>query len=411
MARSFWRRPLTAFALALTPLLALSCANSDGAPEPATQAPALSRTVVPSIAADSTPGPLSVSLVKVASGFERPTFVTHAGDGSGRLFVVEKVGTIRTIVGGAANQQPFLDITAMVESDGNEQGLLGLAFHPRFETNGRFFVAFTAARTGANTVMEFQVPAPGGLASPAPVRTLFAIADSRSNHNGGMLAFGPDGHLYISTGDGGGGGDPDKNGQKLSALLGKILRVDVDTGEPYAVPADNPFVGREGARPEVWAYGLRNPWRFSFDRQSGDLWIADVGQNAIEEIDLQPAASMGGENYGWNVMEGSRCFQPANGCEQAALVPPVFEYTHAAGGCSVTGGYVYRGTAIPSLLGRYVFTDYCDEALRTLRREGNRWLAETIGTTAGAVSAFGEDEAGELYVVGDQDGTIYRLGR
>ncbi len=402
---------MTVFALAVAALFALSCSDSRSAPEGAGQTPTASRTVIPSIAADSTPGPLVLKLETVATGFRRPTFVSHAGDGSGRLFVVEKAGTIRTVVGGKASPEPFFDITALVESDGNEQGLLGLAFHPAFKANGKFFVAYTAASSGANTVAEFHVPVAGGAASPTPVRTLFSIADSRSNHNGGMLVFGPDGYLYISTGDGGGGGDPDKNGQKLSALLGKILRVDVDSGAPYSVPPDNPFVGRTDARGEVWAYGLRNPWRFSFDHQTGDLWIADVGQNAIEEIDFQPAASKGGENYGWNIMEGTRCFQPSNGCEQGGLVVPVFEYTHANGGCSVTGGYVYRGKTIPALVGRYLFTDYCDETLRTLRREGSRWIAETVGETNGEVSSFGEDEAGEVYLVGDRDGTIYRLGR
>ncbi len=351
----------------------------------------------------------AVTLKKVAGGFTRPTFVIHAGDGSGRLFVVEKAGTIRAVRDGVVEREPFLDVRAVVGSTGEEEGLLGLAFHPRFEENGRLFVAYTA-KDGANSVAEYRVPAGSTRANPATARVLFSIPDDRANHNGGMLAFGPDGYLYFGTGDGGGAGDTRGNGQSLTALLGKILRVDVDSGTtPYAIPRDNPFVARSGARPEIWAYGLRNPWRFSFDRATGDLWIGDVGQGDWEEVDFQAAASKGGENYGWNVMEASACFKPAAACDRGGKVLPVFEYDHNTGACSVTGGYVYRGGELPALRGAYLFIDYCEGKLLSLRREGSGWRAAVLLETDLSVSSFGEDEAGEVYVVDDAGGGLYRL--
>ena len=368
----------------------------------------------------TTPGPTSsptprppspgvaVKLTKVASGFTRPTFVTNAGDGSGRLFVVEKSGKIRIVAGSNVVAEPFLDITKTVRSSGNEQGLLGLAFHPQFKQNGRLFVAYTA-QNGDNTVAEYRASPDLNRADAASGRVLFGVKDPFPNHNGGMLAFGNDGYLYVSMGDGGSAGDPNGNAQNLDSLLGKLLRIDVNSGEPYGIPKDNPFVGRAGARPEIWAYGLRNPWRFSFDRQTGDMWIADVGQNAIEEVDFQGAQSKGGENYGWRTMEGKNCFKPESNCDQSGLTLPIAQYTHDKG-CSITGGYVYRGKAFPAFQGTYFYTDYCTGNFWSLRRDasGKATVAE-LPKILGSVSSFGEDEAGEVYLVSDSEGTLYQL--
>jgi glucose/arabinose dehydrogenase len=346
----------------------------------------------------------------VADGFSRPTFVTNAGDGSGRLFVLEKQGRIRIIAGGAAVQQPFLDISALVRSSGNEQGLLGLAFHPDYEHNGRFFVAYTA-QDAANTVAEYHVSGDGMKADGGSGRVLFAVPDQFPNHNGGMLAFGPDGYLYISMGDGGSAGDPNGNGQNLNSMLAKVLRIDVDSAtQPYGIPRDNPFASKAGTRPEVWAYGLRNPWRFSFDRATGDMWIADVGQDAYEEVNFAPAGDKGGENYGWNLMEGTHCYKPPSGCNRDGLVLPLLDYGHAGGNCSVTGGYVYRGKAYPSLVGRYLYADYCSGSVWAVTRDATGKAANAkVLDGPGSTSSFGEDESGELYVTNDSGGAVYRV--
>lgn len=354
---------------------------------------------IPTGAASDAP---SISLVPVARGLRQPVFLTHAGDGSGRVFVLERNGAIRILREGQVLPTPFLNVRSLITTSGSEQGLLGLAFHPRYAENGVFFVYYTA-NDGANTVARFRVSADLNVADPGSAETLISIPDSRSNHNGGMLAFGPDGYLYIGTGDGGGAGDPDRNGQNSATLLGKLLRIDVDgvsPERPYAIPLSNPFAGRGGDGGQVWAYGLRNPWRFSFDRATGEVFIADVGQNEYEEIHVQPAESTGGENYGWSVMEGNHCFPASARCNTEGLVPPVAEYSHAGGDCSITGGYVYRGTQSPSLQGAYLFGDFCSGRLWSLRREtSGGWSAALLLDTDHQISSFGEDEAGEVYLL------------
>jgi glucose/arabinose dehydrogenase len=355
------------------------------------------------------PNAFTLEFEQVARGFQTPTLVTYAPDGSGRLFVLEQAGRIRIIQNGQTVREPFLDITRLVRS-GGEQGLLGLAFHPQYAQNGRFFVYYTA-QNADNTIAEYRVTSDPNRAEPNAVQVLVAIPDFASNHNGGMLAFGPDGYLYAGTGDGGGGGDPRSNGQNTDALLGKLLRFDVNGGSPYGIPPDNPFVNG-GGRAEVWAYGLRNPWRFSFDRATGDLWIADVGQNAWEEINLQPAGSPGGLNYGWNTMEGAHCFSPRSGCNQDGLVLPVAEYENSGqrGECSVTGGYVYRGQQHPQMVGAYYYADYCSGRVWALAQDANgAWTPTEIARVDARISSFGEDEAGEVYATGHGDGVIYRL--
>lgn len=353
---------------------------------------------------------LRVRLELIAEGFSRPTHVTSAGDGSDRLFVVEQAGRIWILRDGERLAEPFLDLIPLVGSAGNEQGLLSVAFHPRFEENGQFFVNYTDL-AGDTVVARYTVDARNpDQVDPRSAMTVLTIDQPAPNHNGGLLAFGPDGMLYIGLGDGGAGGDPWGNGQSLETLLGKLLRIDVDSEEPYAVPPDNPFVGQEGARPEIWAYGLRNPWRFAFDRLTGDLYIADVGQNALEEVHVQPAASPGGENYGWDTMEGNACFRAAE-CDQTGLELPVAVYSHSSpeGGCSITGGHVYRGAQFPALTGIYFYTDYCTGNLWALRANGDGWENALIGSIAIRTSSFGEDEAGELYLTDRSGGGLYML--
>jgi glucose/arabinose dehydrogenase len=349
----------------------------------------------------------AIQLKKLIDNLDAPIFLTHAGDASGRMFVVEKKGKIVILRDGAPVEPPFLDISNLITSSGSEQGLLGLAFHPDYVNTGRFFVYYTA-RNGDNTLARYQVSDNPDLADPASATVLFAQPDFAPNHNGGMLAFGPDGYLYVGLGDGGGGGDPQSNGQKRSTLLGKLLRLDISGDEPYAIPADNPWPnGGDEARPEIWAYGLRNPWRFSFDRSTGDLYIADVGQNAYEEIDFQPAGASGGPNYGWSTREGAHCFR-ANECQSNDMIDPIAEYDHDQG-CSVTGGYVYRGAAFTSLQGLYIFGDYCSGIIWSLQRDAaGAWELRKILESHLSISSFGEDEAGELYLV-DLGGDIYQV--
>ena len=347
-----------------------------------------------------------VSLLPVVSGIASPTCIVNAGDGSGRLFVCEQGGTVRVLAGGALLPQPFLDIAARSSCCG-ERGLLSIAFPPGFATSGRLYVNYTD-NAGDTVVSRFLVSADPAVADPDSEQVILRIDQPYSNHNGGQLAFGADGFLYVGMGDGGSGGDPGNRAQNPANLLGKMLRIDVESGAvPYAVPESNPFVALAGYRPEIWALGLRNPWRFTFDRLNGDLWIGDVGQGSLEEIDFQPAASGGGENYGWRIMEGSHCYNPAS-CSAAGLVLPVAEYDHGQG-CSVTGGYVYRGAAFPRLLGSYLFGDLCSGRLWTLRRDGVAWLATPVLDTGLGITTFGEDEAGELYLADYSAGAVYRV--
>lgn len=348
-----------------------------------------------------------LALELVTDQVVEPVYLTSPPGDDRRLFVLERAGRVRVILDGELLEEPFLDITDQTSS-GGERGLLGLAFHPDFAARGVVFVHHTDL-AGDTHVVRYTASS-DDLADAASAETVLEVEQPYANHNGGQIAFGPDGYLYIGLGDGGSGGDPRGNGQDPTTLLGTILRIDVDGGTPYAVPADNPFAANADGAGEVWAYGLRNPWRFSFDRATGDLWIGDVGQARLEEISVQPAASAGGENFGWNVMEGTECFE-ADTCDTDGLTPPVYEYDHDEG-CSVTGGYVYRGAAIPQLVGRYVFGDYCTGFIRTLRLQGGGAtdvvdLTDALGTVGGLAS-FGEDAAGELYVV-DIGGAVYRV--
>ena len=347
----------------------------------------------------------------IAGGFERPIALANAGDGSGRLFVVEQAGLIRMFNQGLTRPDPFLDISSRVGSSGNEQGLLGLAFHPAYKENGFFYVNYTD-KDGDTVVARYHsnvtLPAGQQAGDPASELILLRVRQPYSNHNGGYLTFGPDHMLWVGLGDGGSGGDPQGNGQNLQTLLGKLLRLDVDHGDPYAIPSDNPFASG-GGLPEIWAYGLRNPWRFTFDSQTGDLYIGDVGQNQWEEIDFLPAGFTGlPANFGWNIWEGTHLFQGGGSSEASQVIEPVFEYEHNPD-CSVTGGEVYRGHALPAFNGIYLFGDYCSGTIRgLLQTEPNVWQGQTIFNTNFNISSFGMDEGGEVYVL-DINSGLYRL--
>lgn len=352
-----------------------------------------------------------LSFVPVVTGLSQPVFVTHAGDGSGRLFVLERAGRIRVInSAGSLLPTPFLDITSLVGSSGSEEGLLGLAFHPNYESNGLFFVAYTD--TAGNLVLaRYSVSSDSNVANPASALTILTIPHPvNSNHNGGMLAFGSDGYLYWSTGDGGGGGDVPNNAQNINVLLGKILRLDINSGSPYAIPANNPFVGVSGARGEIWSYGFRNPWRFSFDRATQDMYIGDVGEGNREEIDFEPSSSVGGLNYGWRVLEGSLCFNPSSGCDTSGKVFPVAEYVNNSATCAVTGGYVYRGSQSTQMTGIYFYGDFCSGEIWGLQRQpSGTWTSDLIADTSFLISSFGEDEAGELYLTDYSSGSVQKI--
>jgi glucose/arabinose dehydrogenase len=358
------------------------------------------------------PKGLKVGFDTVVDGLDSPLAIANAGDGSKRLFVAEQGGRIRIVKDGKLQDGSFLDVGGEITT-GGERGLLGFAFHPGYPTDPRVFVDYTDAH-GDTQVSSFTVDPsdPDRLDPSSEVKILF-VKQPYANHNGGALAFGPDGMLYISLGDGGSGGDPQGNGQSLQALLGKILRIDVDrtaNGRPYAIPPDNPFAGGgSGARQEIWLVGLRNPWRMSFDRATGDLWIGDVGQNAWEEIDVVRAGAAGGINFGWNAMEGRHCFQPSTGCENAAYTLPVTEYGHDQG-CTVIGGYVDRGTSQPALAGGYLFADYCSGRVWAIDPTKDSVETPTVvAETSHSFSAFGEDEAGELYATDIGGGQLLKV--
>jgi glucose/arabinose dehydrogenase len=342
--------------------------------------------------------------------FTRPVDLQHANDN--RLFVVEQAGVISVFSNEPAveNATVYLDIEDRVDDGGNEEGLLGLAFHPDYQRNGFFYVNYTASNPDRTVISRFSVStADPDKAEKSSELVLLEIPQPYSNHNGGQLAFGPDGYLYIAVGDGGSGGDPQNNGQNLNTLLGTILRIDVNAkaaGKNYAIPADNPFAANsQGYREEIWAYGLRNPWRFSFDRESNTLWAADVGQNKWEEVDI---IAKGG-NYGWNVMEGNHCFEPSLGCDQEGLILPVWEYDRDQG-VSITGGFVYRGPAVEQLVGKYIYADFVSSRIWSLDFSDPSDPVNTeVFKVPFPVSSFGVDQQQELYLCGF-DGKIYKLG-
>lgn len=346
-----------------------------------------------------------VTLEPVANELPNLVSVTHAGDS--RLFITLQGGVVRVHDGTRLLQEPFLDIRNLVLS-GGERGLLSIAFHPGYAQNGLFYVNYTDVR-GDTVVARYSVSPDPNRANPASAVPILMIQQPFANHNGGQLQFGPDGYLYIGMGDGGSGGDPGNRAQNLGDLLGKMLRIDVNSAFPYAIPPSNPFVGQAGRRPEIWAYGLRNPWRFSFDRVTGDLWIADVGQGIWEEVDFQPVTSIGGENYGWRRMEGAHCFNPSTNCNPGNLVLPVIEYDHSVG-CSITGGYVYRGTRSPRLAGQYIYGDFCTGRIFGATRSATGTVTnQLLLDVPFNISTFGEDVAGEVYVGDYSNGILYRL--
>lgn len=350
-----------------------------------------------------------IQLEPIIAGLDRPVAITHAGDFSGRLFITLLGGQILIFDGEQISIEPFLDISPLI-SIGGERGLFSVAFHPNYTNNGFLFVNYTDIN-GDTVVARYAVSADSDLVDTATATILLTYPQPFANHNGGQLQFGPDGFLYIGMGDGGSGGDPFDNGQSLNTLLGKILRIDVDRDPPYSIPTDNPFIDDPDARDEIWALGLRNPWRFSFDRQTGDLFIADVGQNTLEEVNYQPVESLGGENYGWRLMEGSECFDPSTNCNNGRLVLPILEYDHSLG-CSITGGYRYRGDWNPELLGIYFYGDFCSGRIwGATQDDTGKWTTEELLVTDLAITAFGEDEDGEIYVAhfSQDDGAIYRI--
>lgn len=357
------------------------------------------------------PDPATIQWKKVFSGVNLPVFLSGSGDGSGRLFIETQPGIIYVVRDGALQDQPYLDIHDRVTSPdlgGNygEQGMLGLAFHPQFKKNGYFYVNYTD-QNGNTVIARYTASPAADQVDPKSEVRLLTVEQPYPNHNGGMLAFGPDGYLYIGLGDGGSEGDPQGNGQSVQVLLGKLLRIDVNQGTPYAIPADNPFASG-GGRPEIWAYGLRNPWRFSFDALTGDLYIADVGQDQWEEVDFLEAGSPGGTNFGWSYREGAHAYkgQPP---ENLTLTEPVAEYSHAQG-CSITGGVVYRGVNLPALHGVYLYGDYCSGNFwGLLRNPDGTWQNQLLMATGFTISSFGTDEAGDVYLLEYQKGEIYQL--
>ncbi|MYB76724.1 MAG: PQQ-dependent sugar dehydrogenase [Chloroflexi bacterium] len=426
-----WRTLLQVGVLALTVTLSSLLLSACGGDEPEPPPPPVVATTIPTpivatpvpeptaAPAPTTPPVLSTprppaegayGLEEVGTGFAKPLYLTYApGDASGRLFVVEQNGTIAILRDGKRQEPLFLDIRSRVGSSANEQGLLSVAFDPEYAANGTFYVNYTD-KGGTTVVARYRVSADNpDAANVDSEEVLLRVGQPYGNHNGGQIKFGPDGYLYIGMGDGGSAGDPQNHGQDRSTLLGAMLRIDVRTGGPYVVPADNPFVGHEGVRPEIWNWGQRNPWRFSFDRVTGDLFIADVGQNRLEEVSFQPADSPGGENYGWKLFEGSEQFSGSReGMAIREMTFPIAEYGRSEG-CSVTGGYVYRGQELPDLAGNYIFGDYCSGIVWTLTPQADgTWLRTVLMQAPSEITSFGEDADGEVYVI-IRTGAIYRI--
>ena len=416
----------TRFTVAVLAFAVAACGQDQGTSDPpptrgASPVPSPSLSASPPTSAQPSVSPvapsarpfdperITLSLKPVAAELIAPLAVTNAGDASGRIFVLEQRGQVRVIQDGRLAGDPFLNIGDRIRS-GGERGLLGLAFHPSFPDDPRFFVNYTDLE-GDTVVSSFSVPAPDAdRALSDSERVLLRIDQPFSNHNGGAVAFGPDGYLYISTGDGGGGGDPEGNGQRLDTLLGKILRIDVDGNAVdgrYSIPADNPFADGRDGEPEIWHTGLRNPWRMSFDRETGDLWIGDVGQGSWEEVDVARAGAAG-LNFGWNRVEGFECFEPSD-CDPTRYIAPVTAYAHDLG-CSVIGGAVYRGTSQPLLAGGYVYSDYCGGNVWVLDPTQDGPLDGTLVAEAGRqISAIGEDESGELYATDFGSGELLHI--
>lgn len=376
----------------------------------------------------------TISLSQVVTGLSAPTVITHAGDGSNRIFVAERAGRIRIIKSGVLQATPFLDISARINSGGGEQGLLGIAFPPDYASKGYFFVNYTNKNgIGDTVVSRFRITGNPDIADPNSEEIVLTQTQPYANHNGGEIQFGRDGFLYIALGDGGSGGDPQNYAQNPASLLGKILRIDVEppSASPiapasgvytyylpfiarkqntlsYSIPLTNPYTNTVGYRGEIWAWGLRNPWRFSFDRLTGDMYIGDVGQGAREEIDFQSTSSPGGENYGWRCYEGTAAYNTSGCLPPASYVFPVVDYSHSLG-CSVTGGYVYRGSSYPAMQGIYFYGDYCSRRIWGLQFDAGTWQSSQLLTAVSNISTFGEDEAGELYVAGYGNGILYKI--
>lgn len=388
----------------LLTLLALPVAAQEPTPE--------TPMVAPTLRAEG-PEPARYRLHPLVAGLLKPLYLTHAGDGSGRLFLVGQTGPVQVLINDVLQPAPFLDLTNLVNQDSlrqfSERGLLGLAFHPEFASNGRFFVHYSD-HDGTTVLARYSMrPDEPEVVDMRSRQVLLRLTQPYANHNGGQIAFGPDGYLYFGLGDGGSAGDPLNSGQNPGTLLGSILRLDVDVDTGYAIPPDNPGLVRNLLlSPHIWAWGLRNPWRFSFDRVTGELYIADVGQNLVEEVNVEPADSPGGVNYGWRVMEGSQRY--SNERITADMQAPAFEYGHSVG-CSITGGYVYRGASLPELDGVYIYGDWCSGVIWGAWRDldGN-WQTRQMFNTDMQISSFGEDEDGELYVM-DYVGVLYRLVR
>lgn len=392
------------FALVLVPVTGIQLTLAAGAP----------REVVvsarPPSGVDFDATKIRISFSRVARNLSKPVFITHSGDNNGRLFIVEQGGRIKVLRQGVVRSTPFLNLSGKVSS-GSERGLLGLAFHPQYGLNGKFYVNYTNG--GGDTIIaEYFRSSDANIANPTG-RILLTIDQPYSNHNGGMLAFGPDGYLYIGMGDGGSSGDPQNRAQNVNSRLGKILRIDVADpagAQQYTIPPDNPYVGINGYD-EIWSIGVRNPWRFSFDSRTGDLWIGDVGQDRYEEIDRSTAESGGGRrlNYGWPSLEGTSCFKPMSGCNKTGKTPPIAVYSHSLG-CSVTGGYVYRGLAYRGLVGGYLFGDFCSGRVWALRAHGPAAQSPVLmADTNIAISSFGEGPDGTIYVTDLGSGDVWAV--